>query len=378
MIQHMNLVFGAEGLNVGEGAFLMACANHTDAKGYVIASMQQLADEAHMSLRSARDQKSRLVKRKLLLAKPRFNPKNGAQIANLFRMNLVLLERMQRARKDYGPTLVEELTFGEPPAEKTRSAPPADSAPPPARSAAPPADLAPPPAKSAGDGDARSAALLLPSSSPSSLSGDAPSPQTPPGPGAAETGERETPAPTDTPPTQQRAADAAEAAPEETTAASSGAGQESDPDASPVAGPEVPGPREEPPPDASDVSPQTADAARAVVESYVAACGPAGVVAIRPVRERLLQQARELLGDGCPAQWLADRAAEMPGKRWTDLALHAQRSKVPMTAAGAAPRRAPDPHCPTCHGSGKAEDPVTFRPLGPCSCLGAAPAAAGR
>ncbi|MDX2295868.1 MULTISPECIES: hypothetical protein [Streptomyces] len=134
MIQHMNLVFQAAGLKVGEGAFLMACANHTDDKGYVIAHMQQLADEAHMSLRSARDQRAALEKRGLLKAKDRYSPKNGAQIANLFRINLTLLASMQRKPKDYGPSLVEELTFDAPPAsdeENRRSDPPADFAPPP-------------------------------------------------------------------------------------------------------------------------------------------------------------------------------------------------------------------------------------------------------
>ncbi|MGW0103200.1 hypothetical protein, partial [Nocardia sp. NPDC003354] len=113
----MSMVFKAGGLSVGEGAFLMACANHTDAKGYVIAHMQQIADEAHMSLRSARDQRKRLEKRELVKAAPRFSPKNNAQIANLFRINLDLLKSMERKRTDYGPSLVEELTFEKAPEE---------------------------------------------------------------------------------------------------------------------------------------------------------------------------------------------------------------------------------------------------------------------
>lgn len=167
VIQHMNLVFQAEGLSVGEGAFLMACCNHTDAKGYVVAHMQQIADEAHMSLRSARDQRARLEKRRLLKAGERFSPKNGAQLANLFRVNLDLLASMKRARTDYGPSLVEELTFDEAPEENPSSPPPAKSAAPPPH---PPADLAPPPADLAGGRAAKSAPLLPPSSAPSSLS----------------------------------------------------------------------------------------------------------------------------------------------------------------------------------------------------------------
>lgn len=161
----MNLVFGAEGLSVGEGAFLMACCNHTDARGYVIASMQQLADEAHMTTRAARDNKQRLIRRGLLKTAERFHPKNGAQIADLYRVNLDLLKEMQRKRTDYGPTLVEELTF-DAPQETAGHSPPADSS-------GGAADSSGGEEESAGDGEEESAALLLPSSSPSSLSGDA-------------------------------------------------------------------------------------------------------------------------------------------------------------------------------------------------------------
>ncbi|WP_326701869.1 hypothetical protein OG909_32725 (plasmid) [Streptomyces sp. NBC_01754] len=167
MIQHMNLVFQAGGLKTGEGAFLMACANHTDNRGYVIAHMKQLADEAHMTLRAAQDNRARLEARGLLKSKERLNPKNRAQMANLFRINLDKLAAMKRSKTDYGPTLIEELTFdaaNTPPEENPSSDPHADSAP-------PPADSAPPHAESAGDGGAESAPLLLPSSSPSSLSG---------------------------------------------------------------------------------------------------------------------------------------------------------------------------------------------------------------
>ncbi|MEU3330214.1 helix-turn-helix domain-containing protein, partial [Streptomyces albus] len=114
MIQHMNLVFQAGGLNTGEGAFLMACCNHTDDHGYVIASMRQLADEAHMKERTARENKQRLIKRGLLAAAERRHPKTGARIADLYRVNLKLLASMKRERTDYGPTVIEELTFAEP------------------------------------------------------------------------------------------------------------------------------------------------------------------------------------------------------------------------------------------------------------------------
>ncbi|MFL0396865.1 hypothetical protein ACH0CM_29635 [Streptomyces albus] len=271
MIQHMNLVFQAGGLNTGEGAFLMACCNHTDDHGYVIASMRQLADEAHMKERTARENKQRLIKRGLLAAAERRHPKTGARIADLYRVNLKLLASMKRERTDYGPTVIEELTFAEPeetagqPPRRNPPPPPADSAAPPADSAAPPADSAAPPADSAGDVGADSAPLLLPSSSPSSLP-----------PATADPGNE--------------------------------SGTEADG-----------GEREA-------ATPQSA--ADVVVDAYARALG-------RPLlngsRKALRAQVVELLAAGYPVEWVADRAREMAEHpEWKDLVKHADRSRVPI------------------------------------------------
>ncbi|MGW5284679.1 hypothetical protein ACWERI_35450 [Streptomyces collinus] len=291
MIQHMNLAFQAEGLTVGEGAFLMACCNHTDAKGYVIAHMQQIADEAHMSLRSARDQRARLEKRRLLKAGERFSPKNGAQLANLFRINLDLLASMKRKRTDYGPSLVEELTFDEGPEENPSSNPPAKFAAPPSAPpedlARPPADLASPQANLAGAGAAKSASLLLPSSDPSSL---------PPRAGAAPDAD----ASLGTVPVRER-------------------GNEASPEEHNPSGAEVPQQREGPS--------KSAAAGGRVVAAYAAALG-------RPVlngtRAKLERQAVELLGQGLPEAWLCDRARELAARGWADLVQHAERSTAPI------------------------------------------------
>ncbi|MER5509324.1 hypothetical protein ABT052_28905 [Streptomyces sp. NPDC002766] len=291
MIQHMNLVFQAEGLNTGQFAFLMACANHTDDRGYVIAHMQQIADEAHMALRTAQAKRAELEKRNLLKAAPRYSPKNGAQIANLFRINLDLLQSMKRARKDYGPSLVEELTF-DAPDENRRSDPHAESAPPPADlagdggagSAPPPAESAPPPADLAGDGGAGSAPLLLPSTSPSSLSLTA---QRGEGPSSVPSdGEREN-----------------EASPANSNNPS---------------GAELPQQREKPAEYA---------AGERIVAAYTAALG-------RPVlngtKAKLERQAVELLAQGLPEAWLCDRVREMAARGWSNLAQHAERSTAPI------------------------------------------------
>ncbi|MFE3996547.1 hypothetical protein ACFXPW_33415 [Streptomyces goshikiensis] len=278
MIQHINLVFQAGGLSVGEGAFLMACANHTDDKGYVIAHIRQIADEAHMSHRSAQDQKARLEKRGLLRSKDRFNPKNGAQVANLFRINLTMLAGMKRPKRDYGPSLVEELTFGPPQGqnEENPSSPPhADLAPPHADLAPPHADLAPP-------RGADLAPLLLPSPSPSSLSGlGSPSGDADP------VGEREAATPEGHP-------------------SGTGAGTDAD----------------------------------VVVDAYEAA---AGRRLVKGTRAALRSQAVELLAAGRPVGWLAARAAEMPGHGWVNLIKHCERSRVPISGQNADGReRCPD------------------------------------
>ncbi|MFD9511266.1 hypothetical protein [Streptomyces mirabilis] len=337
MIQHMNMVFQADGLSVGEGAFLMACCNHTDAKGYVIASMQQLADEAHMSARSARDQKTRLEDRKLLKSAPRFSPKNGAQIANLFRVNLDLLGQMRRRRTDYGPTLIEELSFAEDPRKKTSSpppaksatpsaappaTPPADLAPPLADLAPAPADLAPPLAESAGGGGARSAPLLLPSSNPSSLSPDA----------------GDTDGTRDVPPDGERET---EAPAEDHNSNPSGA--------------ELPQQRER--------ADKNAAARDRIVAAYAAVLG-------RPVlngtKAKLEKQAVELLAQGLPEAWLCDRVREMAPRGWSDLAQHAERSTAPLTQTTTKHRRSGLPDwCTKCGpGSPAARLNPRFRTLG--------------
>ncbi|MFF4902858.1 hypothetical protein [Streptomyces sp. NPDC001068] len=324
MIQHMNLVFQADGLKVGQFAFLMACANHTDDRGYVIAHMQQLADEAHMPLRTAQAKRAELERLRLLKAAPRYSPKNGAQIANLFRINVDLLQSMKRAPRDYGPSLVEELTFDAPQMENRSSDPHADSAPPPARSAPPPADLAPPGADLAGAGGADFAPLLLPSSSPSS----SPSSLSPVAGDADAAG--------DVPPDGEREIEAA-------------------PEGDNPSGAEVPHQRE-----GSDKS---AAAGGRIVAAYAAALG-------RPVlngtRAKLLGQAVELLDQGLPETWLCDRAQEMAGRGWTNMHRHVEMSKAPIVPAAVSNDRPRMPEwCEECgEGTPAARLNPRFRTLG--------------
>ncbi|MFJ3819275.1 hypothetical protein [Streptomyces sp. NPDC090056] len=68
-----------------------------------------------------------------------------------------------------------------------------------------------------------------------------------------------------------------------------------------------------------------------VVNAYVTALG-------RPLvngsRERLREQAVQLLTAGYPVGWLAARAAEMPANGWRDLVRHAEASRVPIPGQG--------------------------------------------
>lgn len=72
----------------------------------------------------------------------------------------------------------------------------------------------------------------------------------------------------------------------------------------------------------------TDDPAAVIVAAYTAAIH-------RPVstatRSKLHQQAAQLLADGFPPSWLADRARELAERGWTDLAQHCDRSTVPTT-----------------------------------------------
>ncbi|MFF8775489.1 hypothetical protein [Kitasatospora sp. NPDC015120] len=312
MIQHMNMVFAADGLSTGEGAFLLACCNHTDDRGYVIASMRQLADEAHMKMTAARDNKQRLIKRGLLAAGERYSPRNGARIADLYRVNLTLLASMARAPRDYGPSLVEELSFAEP-HETPSSDPPSDSvggsgpaaADPPSDSVGAPSDSVGAPTESEGTPPTESDPLLLPSSVPSPL--------------PARAGTRTTAA------TQAPDERESQAAPQKRGGRKGGHLR-----AAALEQPQEPA-----------VDPAVLAEAESVVDVYAQASGRPMV---NGTRTALLTQVTEHLAAGYPAEWLADRAREMAVEGWLDLAKHALKSKVPLP--GQRPEQAPAPARP--------------------------------
>ncbi|MEY9210597.1 helix-turn-helix domain-containing protein (plasmid) [Thermobifida halotolerans] len=110
-IQHMNLVFQAEGLNHSEKVVLLAYCNYTDPHGYVWAGVDRIADDTGASTSTVKRVRSALKAKNLLATKRRVDPRTGESIPNLTRINLSLLESMRRAPKEYDDNLVEALTF---------------------------------------------------------------------------------------------------------------------------------------------------------------------------------------------------------------------------------------------------------------------------
>lgn len=110
-IQHINLVFQAEGLNHSEKVVLLAYCNYTDPHGYVWAGVDRIADDTGASPSTVKRVRSALKAKNLLATKRRVDPRTGESIPNLTRINLSLLESMRRAPKEYDDNLVEALTF---------------------------------------------------------------------------------------------------------------------------------------------------------------------------------------------------------------------------------------------------------------------------
>lgn len=110
MIDHMAMVFAAEGLDASETVLMLAYCNHTDAHGYCWPGIARLADETGMSERTVKRTNTRLKARKLIKSVRRTG-KDGTPVTNLTRVNLALLNSMRRPERVYDDNLVEALTF---------------------------------------------------------------------------------------------------------------------------------------------------------------------------------------------------------------------------------------------------------------------------
>ncbi|MFF0009618.1 helix-turn-helix domain-containing protein [Streptomyces tibetensis] len=113
-VEHMAMVFAAEGLDGGEKLLLLAYTNYTDPHGYCWPGEDRLAEDTGTSPSTVRRTKKKLIARNLVKSIRR------PETSNLARVNLPLLASMARQRKAYDDNEVERLSFG-PPAQEQES-----------------------------------------------------------------------------------------------------------------------------------------------------------------------------------------------------------------------------------------------------------------
>lgn len=116
-VEHMAMVFAAEGLDGGEKLLLLAYTNYTDPHGYCWPGEDRLAADTGTSPSTVRRVKKKLIGRNLVRSVRR------PETSNLARVNLPLLASMARARTAYDDNEVERLSFDSPPSGGPESGP---------------------------------------------------------------------------------------------------------------------------------------------------------------------------------------------------------------------------------------------------------------
>ncbi|MGW2739091.1 helix-turn-helix domain-containing protein [Streptomyces sp. NPDC001288] len=106
-VEHMALVFAAEGLDGSEKLLLLAYTNYTDAHGYCWPGEDRLADDTGTSPSTVRRVKKKLIGKNLVKSMRR------PETSNLTRVNLPLLASMGRKRTAYDDNEMERLSFTE-------------------------------------------------------------------------------------------------------------------------------------------------------------------------------------------------------------------------------------------------------------------------
>ncbi|MFF9003629.1 helix-turn-helix domain-containing protein [Streptomyces achromogenes] len=107
-VEHMAMVFAAEGLDGPEKLLLLAYTNYTDPHGYCWPSEDRLAEDTGTSPSTVRRTKKRLIAKNLLRSIRR------PETSNLARVNLSLLASMARERKAYDDNEMDRLSFDSP------------------------------------------------------------------------------------------------------------------------------------------------------------------------------------------------------------------------------------------------------------------------
>lgn len=105
-VEHMAMVFAADGLDGSEKLLLLAYANYTDPHGYCWPGEDRLAEDTGTSVSTVRRTKKKLIGKNLVRSVRR------AETSNLARVNLPLLASMGRVRKAYDDNEMERLSFG--------------------------------------------------------------------------------------------------------------------------------------------------------------------------------------------------------------------------------------------------------------------------
>ncbi|MER5277777.1 helix-turn-helix domain-containing protein [Streptomyces sp. NPDC002809] len=109
-VEHMAMVFAAEGLEGGEKLLLLAYTNYTDPHGYCWPGEERLAEDTGTSVSTVRRTKKKLVGKNLVRSVRR------PETSNLARVNLPLLASMARARRAYDDNEIDRLSFDGSPA----------------------------------------------------------------------------------------------------------------------------------------------------------------------------------------------------------------------------------------------------------------------
>lgn len=104
-VEHMAMVFAADGMDGSEKLLLLAYTNFTDAHGYCWPGEERLATITGTSVSTVRRTKKKLVGRNLMKSMRR------AETSNLARVNLPLLASMARPRKAFDDNEMERLSF---------------------------------------------------------------------------------------------------------------------------------------------------------------------------------------------------------------------------------------------------------------------------
>lgn len=107
-VEHMAMVFAAEGLDGSEKLLLLAYTNYTDPHGYCWPGEDRLAEDTGTSPSTVRRVKKKLIGKNLVRSVRR------PETSNLARVNLPLLASMARARTAYDDNEVERLSFDSP------------------------------------------------------------------------------------------------------------------------------------------------------------------------------------------------------------------------------------------------------------------------